>query len=117
MTAFLMGQLGLNTELRFSQSMAARSTKSDLVLDLCKEVGATVYLSGALGADYLDEAPFAEAGIEVRYQDYAHPTYDQCQPGEFQAYMSTLDLVANHGPGSYDILMSGSRYRVGESWR
>ena len=44
--------------------------KSDLVLNLCKEVGATQYLSGPHGRDYLDIPSFIRAGIEVVYHDF-----------------------------------------------
>jgi hypothetical protein len=95
--------LEITTSLRFSSEMAIEGTKSDLVLNLCRATGATVYLSGALGRNYLDEASFAAAGLAVRYQDYVHPHYTQCQPG-FEPYMGILDLIFNHGPASRDIL-------------
>jgi hypothetical protein len=95
--------LGITTPLRFSSEMGVGGTKSELVLNLCREVGASTYLSGALGRNYLDEASFTGAGLEVRYQDYAHPTYAQCQPG-FQPYMGVLDLIFNHGPASLEVL-------------
>ena len=47
-------------------------TGSARLLDLCKRHGATTYLSGASGKQYLNEALFREAGVRVIYQ----------QPGE-----------------------------------
>lgn len=96
--------LGMTTPLRYSSEMNVTGTKSDLVLNLCREVNADTYLSGALGRDYLDEASFARSGIEVRYQDYAHPTYAQCHP-EFVPCLGVLDLLFNHGTASRDILL------------
>jgi hypothetical protein len=46
--------------------------KSELVLELCRNVGATQYLSGPQGRDYLDLPRFEKAGIEVLYHDYPH---------------------------------------------
>lgn len=40
---------------------------------MVEEIGGTVWLSGSSGRRYLDEAPFRERGIEVRYFDYAGP--------------------------------------------
>ena len=99
--------LGITTRLRYSSEMNPTGTKSDLVLNLCREVNADAYLSGALGRLYLDEDSFANAGIEIRYQNYSHPTYSQCQPG-FVPCLGVLDLIFNHGPGSRDILLSQS---------
>lgn len=98
-----IGDFGLTTPLHYSSELGKGGTKSDLVLNLCRSVGATTYLSGALGRNYLDAASFAAAGITVRYQDYTHPHYAQWQPG-FEPYMSALDLLFNHGPASREIL-------------
>lgn len=49
---------------------ASLGTKSELVLNLCKEVGATTYLSGPHGRNYLDLPSFDKAGIEVAYHDF-----------------------------------------------
>lgn len=79
---------------------------SDLILNLCKTVGATTYLSGSQGKNYLDETAFADAGIELDYQDYKHPVYPQLY-GEFEPNMAAIDLLFNCGADSLDILMSG----------
>lgn len=106
--ALLVRQLadfGITTPLRFSSELAVEGAKSELVLNLCRAVQADTYLSGALGRDYLDESSFLAAGIGVRYQEYAHPVYDQCQPG-FETCMAALDLLFNHGPASRDIMLN-----------
>lgn len=99
--------LGIATPLRHGSEMNATGAKSELVLNLCRAAGATSYVSGAHGRDYLDEASFEAAGIAVQYQDYGHPTYAQCQPG-FVPFMGVLDLIFNHGPASLDVLLHRS---------
>ena len=99
--------LGIQTPMKFSSEMGVTGAKSELVLNLCKAVGATVYLSGPLGRSYLQEDHFAEAGIEVRYHDYAHPSYPQCHPG-FEPLMSVIDLLFNCGERSRDVLSEGN---------
>jgi hypothetical protein len=96
--------LGITTPLRYSSELGSTDAKGELVLNLCRATGATTYLSGALGRNYLDESTFTAAGLGVRYQDYAHPAYAQCQPG-FEPGMGILDLIFNHGPGARDILL------------
>lgn len=96
--------LEIKTPLRYSSELGVGGTKSELVLNLCRAADADTYLSGALGRDYLDEASFAAAGIAVRYQDFSHPTYQQCQPG-FEPFMGVLDLIFNHGPSSLEVLL------------
>lgn len=97
--------LGIATPLRYSSEMNVGGAKSELVLNLCRATGASVYLSGALGRDYLDTAAFTAAGIEVRFQDYVHPVYRQAWP-DFHSHLCVLDLLFNHGPASREILLS-----------
>ncbi len=42
---------------------------------------------------HLDD--FEEAGIQVRFQRYNHPIYEQHTKREFEPYLSTLDLLVN----------------------
>jgi hypothetical protein len=103
----LMATLGIATPLRASSQLGVGGAKGELVLNLCKAVGAKTYLSGPLGRGYLDPARFAEAGIELRYHDYRHPTYPQRQPG-FEPNMSVVDLLFNCGERSREILREGN---------
>lgn len=86
--------LGVKTPVRRASEMNADGAKSDLILDLCKKAGATTYLSGALGRDYLDVESFSAAGIAVEFQDYKHPTYQQAYPG-FTPNLAVVDLIMN----------------------
>lgn len=87
--------LGIETPIVKASALSGiEGEKSDLVLNLCRHFGATRYIAGTLGRNYLDEANFVEAGIEVSYQDYVHPTYSQAYPG-FEPYMGIVDLLMN----------------------
>ena len=79
----------------FSSDLATASSKSALVLDLCKEIGATTYLSGPLGRDYLECDAFAEAGISLVFHSYTPEPYKQAWPG-FEPCMAAIDVLANH---------------------
>ncbi len=93
----MVAQLGLETELVLASSLGARGRGSQHLLELVQQVGGDVYLSGASGRQYLDEAIFAEAGIQVRYQEFEYPTYPQ-QHGPFIRGLSMVDLLMNVGP-------------------
>lgn len=82
----------IKTPIVKSTSLAARGSKSLLNLNICKELGATVYLSGPHGRGYLDIPSFEGAGIEVRFQDYQHPVYPQGYT-DFLPNMSALDAL------------------------
>lgn len=89
----LLEMTQIRTEIiRSSQLQPMQQTKSDLILELCRAVGATAYLSGSLGRDYLDLETFKTAGITVAFQDYQHPVYPQVYPG-FESHMGLIDLL------------------------
>ena len=71
--------------------------KTEKLVNLCKEVGATKYLSGAGGRNYLDEELFAQAGIEVKYSDFHSPEYPQQHGEPFIPNLSILDYLFNCG--------------------
>jgi len=103
-TGYLLEAFGIGTKLYFSSEMKGRGKKDELVLNLCRELGATVYVSGPLGRNYLREEMFGEHNIAVRYDDYQHPAYPQVYPG-FEPYMAAIDLLFNAGPASREILL------------
>lgn len=61
------------TDMVRSSDLGAEGAKSERVLDICRRVGATRYLSGKGGAEYLDRKAFAAAGIEIEVQEYTPP--------------------------------------------
>ncbi len=103
-TNYLLDAFGIKTRLLYSSNMNTGGQKDELVLNLCKAVGANVYLSGPLGRNYLREQAFEASGIKVVYHSYVHPVYPQVYPG-FEPGMSAIDLLLNHGPNSLQILM------------
>jgi len=103
-TSYLLNAFGIRTKLHFSSQMNVSGKKDELVLNLCRELGATGYLSGPLGRNYLQEGRFHSQGIEVRYDDYRHPTYKQAYAG-FEPYMAAFDLLFNAGAASLEIIL------------
>ena len=102
---YILNELKIATPIVLSSELSVVSKKSELILDICKKLDATAYLSGPFGRDYLDKEAFYRAGIELQFHDYTHPTYKQPYNG-FEPYMSTLDLLFSHGDDSLEILKS-----------
>lgn len=88
--------LDINTPLVYASEIDVSSHKSDLVFDICKSVGADVYLSGQGGRDYLDKSRFEEADIEVLYQSFNDSRTYQQQTQEFTPCMSVIDILMNN---------------------
>jgi hypothetical protein len=103
-TAYQLDAFGIRTKLYISSQMKVPGKKDELLLNLCRELGATIYLSGPLGRNYLQEDLFSREGVTVRYDDYRHPTYPQVYPG-FEPRMAALDLLFNAGPSSLGVIL------------
>ncbi len=84
--------------------------KGDLILDMCQQFGASEYIFGSLGRDYVNAAAFEAANIKLHFQDYIHPVYPQLHGG-FVSHLSIVDLLFNCGDESLEILMSGNLVR------
>jgi WbqC-like protein family len=107
---WLAGKLGITTETRLASaielSTEAQVDATARLVALCRAVGADTYLAGRDGALYMDIGQFAAAGIAVETQQYEHPVYSQ-EHGEFAPFLSTLDLLLNHGDEALEILCKG----------
>ena len=101
---FFLNALDIRVELVTASEQGFKGSKSDLVLDMCKSLGATEYIFGAQGKDYADVQAFEDAGIKVHFQDFRHPVYNQLH-GEFVPNMSAIDLLMNCGPEFSRILV------------
>ena len=93
---YFMAQFGIKTPMVQASDYDLQGSKSDVVLDMCKKLGATKYIFGSQGRAYADAAAFSAAGIELEFQRYQHPVYPQLH-GEFIPMMGCLDFLFNVG--------------------
>ncbi len=90
--------LNIGTPLARSRDYASTGSKTEKLLTLCQSAAAVSYLSGPSARNYLNEAAFADAGIAVSWMEYGgYPVYPQLY-GEFDHYVSVIDLLFNTGP-------------------
>jgi hypothetical protein len=109
MLALLREAFGIGTPLLRSSQLEAGGAKAELILNLCKAVGARSLLAGFGGSrGYLDAGEFARHGIEIRWHQFTHPVYKQCGPAPFIPGLAAVDLLFNAGPASRDVLMGES---------
>lgn len=82
----------LSSDLHISQDLDA----SARVLEICKRLGATDYISGLGAMNYIDYVIFDEAGVHVNYMNYSLNPYAQLH-GVFTPYVSIIDMLFNLG--------------------
>lgn len=113
LTEKTMALLGITAKLVKSSSLGINSKGTGLNIDICKQLGADVFLLGPGFTEqgkqhHLDIKKIEEAGIKVAYQKFTHPEYSQkFESLGFIPYLSIIDLLFNCGPKSLDIIRSG----------
>jgi len=105
MLKWFLKQLKINVDFLKANDFNFTGTKSDLVLDMCKQLDSDIYIFGSQGKDYAKIDDFTNSGIIPVFQEYVHPSYQQLH-GEFVSHMSIIDLLFNCGSQSYEIIMS-----------
>lgn len=83
-----------------------QSQSTQALIDICKYVWANKYVVG-WDAGYMDNDLIIENDIELVYQNFTHPSYDQLW-WDFEPYMSIIDLLFNQWPNSKKILLSAA---------
>lgn len=104
---YFRNHLSVDTPLKSSSDMDVTGQKSSLLVDICKQIDATSYISPPGSREYLESSDdFEKAGIPVTYFEYNHPEWAQPY-GDFEPYMSALDLLFNMGDKSSAIMQLG----------
>ena len=103
---FFLGCLDKIPNIILSSDIKTELTGLDKILYILKDQKATKYISGDGEGSrrYIDEQLFKDNNIELVWQNYKHPTYNQLY-GEFIPYLSILDLLFNEGPNSKNIIL------------
>ena len=89
--------LDVKTKIIFESELNVKGTSSEKLLNICKEVKATKYVSGSGGKNYLDEKIFQKNHIDIEYQKYTPISYSQLNSKSFIPNLSILDLLFNMG--------------------
>ena len=100
---FLINALELKTRLVMASDLELREGSTERLIDICKALDSNKYLAGKDGNKYMNLELFDREGIEVIFQDFKHPVYNQLF-GDFEPYMSAIDLLFNCGDDSLEIL-------------
>lgn len=104
MTRVLCELLGIKVTFVDAASLAAQGTKTERLVDVCRKVDATYYLSGPAARAYIEPELFEQAGIELAYKDYSgYPEYPQASQN-FEHAVSVLDLLFNTGNAAPDFI-------------
>jgi len=102
---------GIRTPLVRSSEFAVEGARMELILNVCRAVGADTLIAGMGGSrGYLDADAFARAGVRIEYHDFKHPQYPQGGRGASEAVpfikgLSAIDMLFNCGPQASSLLL------------
>lgn len=105
---WVMDALDINKPILYSSALEVGGSKTDLNINICKAVGADVYLSGPGGRNYMDLTAFEAAGINTIWQEFSSPSYAQVFPEVgFLPDLSIVDALFCCGPETGKFLERG----------
>lgn len=90
--------IGIETRITWSTDYAATGERTARLVDICRQAGATEYVSGPAARVYIEPQQFQRAGIRLLYADYdGYPEYPQLHP-PFEHQVTLIDLLVHVGP-------------------
>ena len=96
--------IGLKTKFTLCRDYVLENGKSERLLSICMQAGASIYFSGPAARKYLDHELFQQHGVQIQYMDYGHyPEYSQLW-GKYVHEVSIIDLLMNCGPSAANYL-------------
>ena len=100
---YLSSKLFNKKEFILQSSLGVCGKGTDLLVKICKKVGADIYLAPQVSKKYIDEGLFVRSGIDIDFYSFSSPVYPQLW-GNFIPNLSALDLVLNCGEKSLEIM-------------
>lgn len=98
--------LEIKTPIRWSSEFELKGDKTEKLLNICVDLGASAYYSGPAAKDYMDLALFSQKNIKVKWLEYSgYPEYPQLF-GNFEHGVSIIDLIFNTGSDARKYLKS-----------
>lgn len=85
----------IQTPLLFSSELSVSVGKNEALISICKELKANKYLSPLGSKEYLKKELFIENNIQLFFQQYTHPQYNQLSYKSFISHLSFIDFLFN----------------------
>lgn len=101
---YLMRQLQIETRIVLLSELGLEAKGTQLLVDICTQLGATEFMAQKGAKKHLDEELFERSRTELKYFRAPTPIYPQLW-GDFIPNLSTLDLLFNCGAKAKDILV------------
>lgn len=98
--------LNIQTDISLASEMQIQSSDpTGRLVEICRKLGATAYIAGRGGKDYMNLALFEKENIKVIWQDFDPGKVSYSQIGDgYVAGLSIIDCLFNVGQGAAENL-------------
>jgi hypothetical protein len=100
--------LGIGTPIINSSCLNPVGRKTERIISLMKSAGASTYVTGPAGMDYIDVELFRQRGLGLEVKSYAYPAYVGPQRA-CSVELSILDMIAAKGLRACKAMLSSER--------
>ncbi|MBL4933548.1 WbqC family protein [Clostridium paridis] len=94
MNKFFLSELRIKTKIYYQSNIETKEKKQELIVELCKKLNCDTFVFGKLGRSYADRSYFGKNNINIYFQEYNHPTYNQAWD-DFIPNIAIIDLLFN----------------------
>ena len=99
--------MNLKTKFSSSRQYVLEEERTERLVGICRQLGATDYYTGPAAKDYMNEDKFDLAAIRVHYFNYSdYPEYPQLYP-PFDHFVSIIDLLMHVGKDYSKFMKNG----------
>ncbi len=88
---------GIKTPIIFSSDLNCKKKSTYLLIEICNKVTADTYICGGGADSYQQDEKFEKVNIELVYQNFQHPIYNQFNTDKFIPGLSIIDSLMNLG--------------------
>lgn len=111
---YILQELDVKTKIFYDTDYVFTGSKTDMLVDMCRQLGCDTYLSNLGSQAYVQIESFTDVGMNHQYIDYVGTEYSQQYYG-FEAGLSILDMLMNCGKEETKrILQDNGNYRFSE---
>lgn len=93
---WILNELDIKTEIYYDSDFTFKGNKTDLLVDMCRNLECDTYLSNKGSENYVQIGEFTNADLNHKYINYIGKEYKQCFK-EFTPYLSIIDMLFNIG--------------------
>ena len=93
----ILKKLNVNTKIYYSSKYLVEAEATERLISIIKKLNGKIYLSGMGGDKYQQKEIFLSNSIDIKYNTFKHPEYNQYRTKKFIMGLSILDFLFNIG--------------------